>query len=353
MFLTDGGQAAVDVAGLLAEHLGGARASIDVAIYDLKLDGAPGDVLRRAVREAAGRGVAVRLVYNQERARTRPLPPPGFVDHDYLRSLGIASEAVPGSPDLMHHKYAVVDAGTPDAAVWTGSTNWTGDSWAREENVIVRLEDTAVAAQYRADFEELWATRSVRRSGRRPPAWSEPAPGLRVRPHFTPGGAAKLVHEVAQRVATAERRLLVCSPVVTSGPVLASLAEALGRPGLALTGCYDRTQMDEVLRQWAARPTSAWKREAWAAVRAAGRWGAKSSTPYQAGSVHDFMHAKCVVADDTVFTGSFNFSHSGEENAENVLEIASPETADRFARYVEALAARYAAEAAPLGEGLR
>ena len=59
------------------------------------------------------------------------------------------------------------------------------------------------------------------------------------------------------------------------------------------------------------------------------------------------MHAKCLVADDTVFTGSFNFSHSGEENAENVLEIESAEVADRFAAFVEALAARYAPAPAP------
>ena len=33
------------------------------------------------------------------------------------------------------------------------------------------------------------------------------------------------------------------------------------------------------------------------------------------------MHAKVVVADDVAFVGSFNFSRSGERNAENVLEI--------------------------------
>ena len=50
----------------------------------------------------------------------------------------------------------------------------------------------------------------------------------------------------------------------------------------------------------------------------------KHSTPYAPDSVHDFMHAKVTVADDIVFVGSFNLSHSGEMNAENVLEIADP-----------------------------
>jgi phosphatidylserine/phosphatidylglycerophosphate/cardiolipin synthase-like enzyme len=341
-FLTDGGQTAAAVAELLAGHLCRARRTLDVAIYDLKLDGEPGDLVRRAVHEARARGVEVRVVFNQEGRRARPLPPPGFVDYEYLRSLRVASRAVPGEPDLMHHKYVVSDAGTPDASVWTGSTNWTADSWTREENVIVRLDEAGVADLYRADFDELWEARAVRRSGRQPTVWFEPEPGLRVRPYFTPGRAPKLVHEVAQRIATAGRRLRLCSPVVTSGPVLASLAEALDRPGLDLAGCCDRTQMDEVVRQWAARPGSSWKRAAWEAVRAGMRWGAKRSTPYRPGTVHDFMHAKCLVADDTVFVGSFNFSHSGEDNAENVLEIESPAVADQFAAYVDLVAERYA-----------
>jgi phosphatidylserine/phosphatidylglycerophosphate/cardiolipin synthase-like enzyme len=53
------------------------------------------------------------------------------------------------------------------------------------------------------------------------------------------------------------------------------------------------------------------------------------------------MHAKVTVADDVVFAGSFNLSRSGEQNAENVLEIHDPELADRMAAFVDAVRARY------------
>ena len=53
------------------------------------------------------------------------------------------------------------------------------------------------------------------------------------------------------------------------------------------------------------------------------------------------MHAKVVVCDDVSFVGSFNFSRSGERNAENVLELHDPATADALARYVDAVRARY------------
>src|SRR3954468_6119122 len=54
------------------------------------------------------------------------------------------------------------------------------------------------------------------------------------------------------------------------------------------------------------------------------------------------MHAKVTVADDVVFLGSFNLSHSGEMNAENVLEIADPALADRLAAQIDQWRERYA-----------
>jgi phosphatidylserine/phosphatidylglycerophosphate/cardiolipin synthase-like enzyme len=67
----------------------------------------------------------------------------------------------------------------------------------------------------------------------------------------------------------------------------------------------------------------------------------KTSIPWTPDSLHNFMHAKLVVADDTTFVGSFNFSRSGEMNAENVLEIRDAPIAGRLAAYVDELRERY------------
>jgi phosphatidylserine/phosphatidylglycerophosphate/cardiolipin synthase-like enzyme len=66
------------------------------------------------------------------------------------------------------------------------------------------------------------------------------------------------------------------------------------------------------------------------------------TTPYAPGSVHDYMHAKITVVDDTVLTGSYNLSHSGEENAENLLVLVSAPLADQFAAFVDRVYAGYA-----------
>jgi phosphatidylserine/phosphatidylglycerophosphate/cardiolipin synthase-like enzyme len=53
------------------------------------------------------------------------------------------------------------------------------------------------------------------------------------------------------------------------------------------------------------------------------------------------MHAKVTVADDVVFTGSFNLSRSGEHNAEDVLEIHDAALAERLAAYSDEVRALY------------
>ncbi len=160
---------------------------------------------------AVKRGVAVRLIFNQDHAEAIPVPPPPEIDWAFveqLRAAGVQIKPVPGVPDLMHHKYVVRDG----AAVLTGSTNWTNDSWNREENVIVKLESGEIAADYAADFEGLWEKPVVALSGRMSSPWSQLADGTRVRPYFCPGRSLKLVHAMARSIASSERRIRVCSP---------------------------------------------------------------------------------------------------------------------------------------------
>jgi phosphatidylserine/phosphatidylglycerophosphate/cardiolipin synthase-like enzyme len=334
-FLEDGGQSVEGTASLLAQFIAGASSTLEIAIYDLRLSGAAAQTLLDAVRGAASRGVAVRVVFNQDHPK-RPIPPPSEVDWDLLKQMEVPFHPVSGVPDLMHHKYVIRDR----AAVWSGSTNWTTDSWTREENVIVRIESAELAAAYGQDFEVLWTTREVAASGKFSAPWVD-LPGVRLRPFFSPGRGQKMSHEIAKRVAAAIRRVRIASPVITSGPVLGTLAELIKSPRSDLSGIYDRTQMEEVERQWSRNPLSGWKLEAFRAAAASGRFASKVSTPYSIGSVHDFMHAKMTVADDTVFVGSYNLSHSGEMNAENVLEIESAPLADLCAGYIEKIMAKY------------
>ena len=83
----------------------------------------------------------------------------------------------------------------------------------------------------------------------------------------------------------------------------------------------DATQLAQVFHQWHANGNSRWKIPLLERIVELGEFTGKRSIPWTPDSIHDFMHAKVTVCDDTVFAGSFNLSRSGELNAENVLEI--------------------------------
>jgi phosphatidylserine/phosphatidylglycerophosphate/cardiolipin synthase-like enzyme len=330
--LTDGGQPAAQTAHALAEFVAAARQSLEIAIYDFNLPPELNDIVCGELAAAQTRGVAVRLAYNLDHAKEVPVPPPPVTNPEALEAQPFPTAAIPGVPDLMHHKYVVRDA----SSVWTGSTNWTADSWTREENVIVTVESAAVAARYREDFEQLWTTREVSRSGKLDTA---PVDGMRA--WFCPGRGEKLAHRIAKAIGSAQRRIRVASPVISSGPILGTLAQVASDGKVDLAGVVDGTQIAEVLRQWHENGNADWKGPLLRATLTRAPFSGKVTTPYAPGSVHDYMHAKVTVADDTVFVGSFNLSHSGEENAENVLEFEDARLADRLAGFVDEVRNRY------------
>jgi phosphatidylserine/phosphatidylglycerophosphate/cardiolipin synthase-like enzyme len=341
--LVDGGQTAEAIAAALVAWLDAARHSLDVALYDVRLPGAVGDAVADAIRAAAARGVAVRIAFNQDGDRTaKPLPPPPRTEPSLLEQLGVPLRAIPGDPDLMHHKYVVRDL----SAVWTGSTNWTLDSWTREENVLVTVASEGVARAYARDFADLWSRGRVEGSGSFDTAPVDVG-GVAVRAWFSPGRGPELSHRIAERIGAAKRRVRIASPVLTAAPILAALNQALGEGQVDVAGVSDATQVAQVFGQWRANENSAWKGPLLARVLSGLPWSGKVSTPYAPGAVHDYMHAKVTVADDVVFVGSFNLSRSGEENAENVLEIADAGLAERMAAFVDAVRARYPAIAVP------
>jgi phosphatidylserine/phosphatidylglycerophosphate/cardiolipin synthase-like enzyme len=322
---------------LLAGWVSAAQHTLEIAIYDVRLPDPVGPVLIDALTGAAKRGVAVRLAYNyEEDEHPVPVPPPPKTEPGLIDSLPFPTARIPGVPDLMHHKYIVRD----QAAVWTGSTNWTVDSWTREENVILTGESTALAGRYGVDFEQLWTRRDVRHSGKVDTTPFQVG-NTSVRAWFCPGRGERLAHRIAKAIGTAKRRIRIASPVLSSAPILATLAQVARDGKVDLAGVVDRTQVLEVIDQWQKNGNAQWKEPLLRTVLGQAPFSGKSSTPYSPSSVHDFMHAKVTVADDTVFVGSFNLSHSGERNAENVLEIADAALAEELAAFIDGIRARY------------
>lgn len=351
-------QQIVEVATRIASFIGAARSSLDIAIYDFRLAGQAAAIVTAALRQRASDNVAIRIIYD---ATTEPngnaaAMPPAHLEADrkapgtetFVRSFADIAQirAVTGYRVLMHSKYLIRDAKADEAAVFLGSANYTNDSWGLQENNLMQVRSRALASYFTENFETLLAT------GRIP---EHPTSGdvddvrvgdVPVAVGFAPGQSPAIVKEIVGAIACARERLLVASVVLSSGPILAALSEAIDRD-LPPGGLYDGPQMDQVRLQWQAAHVGADKIAAWDKV--AGHLVRKNSIPYnhyKPHQPHNFMHDKLVVADDVVVTGSFNLSNHAMGNAEDVLLIRDAGMAARYAAYIGQLESRYRALAA-------
>lgn len=334
--LRDGGQDPAEIADALIAFFDGARESLHVAIYDIRVSDEVEARARDALRRAVERGVDVQLVFELEEEGRDPLPAPPRTDTQAIAEELFPTHGVATYDGLMHHKYVVRDG----RSVWTGSLNWTEDSWARQENVVVVIDSEELAYAFGLNFHELWNAETVESTGD-----VEPRPvdvgGALLRPWFCPGHGEELAHRIAKHIGKAKRRVRIASPVLTSGPILATLVEVVKERRCDVAGLVDDTQVDQVFRQWRTNGVSEWKIPLLRSVLEGAEFSGKVSTPWSPDSIHDFMHAKVAVCDDTAFVGSFNLSRSGERNAENVVEIRDRGIADRLATYIDEIRAMY------------
>ena len=237
-----------------------------------------------------------------------------------LEALGVPLRAIPGRPDLMHHKYVVRDG----AAVWTrldeldaGLVDARGE---RARHGRLAGARGGLRARLRGSLEPRTrrGQRQLRhRAGRR---------RRRARARRGSARAAAPSSRTGSPSASArrKRRVRIASPVLTAAPILAALNQALAEGRVDVAGVLDATQIAPGLRRSGATTRTRPGRGRCSRACSSGLpcSPASSRRRTRPAAVHDFMHAKVTVTDDVVFVGSFNLSRSGEENAENVLEIA-------------------------------
>jgi phosphatidylserine/phosphatidylglycerophosphate/cardiolipin synthase-like enzyme len=346
-FLCQGCQSAESVAERLAQFISSATKTLDVCIYSFNLCDKVCDIVTQAIQERAKVGVTVRVAYDAGTQHDSVAEPDNdwcdISTPDFVASLGVPSKPIEGYRALMHDKYIIVDADTPDAKVLTGSTNFTDDSWALEENNIVILHSQKIASYYTHDFNDLWVDGNIAGSTEMDRAddilryQGEP---VHVMIHFAPIEGEWIDDNIASQVDRTRRQASLAVVVLTSGRILGAL-KGLMKRGMPLEGIYDETQMEGVKYQWQQIPANHWKIGAWDEIVDYGNLVGKISTPYTPESKHDFMHNKVMVLDDTVITGSYNFSRHAQANAENIVYMTSPAVAKTYRDYIHRIMTQY------------
>ena len=349
-----------DVATRIANFISDAKSTIDIAIYDFRLRDEAATIVADGLRAQARKGVRVRIIYDHAAdpgADAIPTAAPSHLESDqkllgtddFVRSFADVAQVkgVTGYRVLMHNKYILRDVGSADAAVFTGSSNYTNDSWGLQDNNLLCLRSQQLASYYAQDFTDIWSRGKIVDSTGYRDTGTVRLNDVPVTIAFTPGESPAVLKEIVGAIAAARNRLYVASVVLSSGPILATLSEAVDR-GLPLGGLYDGPQMDQVERQWKAANVGTDKVNTWQKV--ARHLVRKNSIPFDrqnSSQPHNFMHNKLVVADQIVVTGSFNLSNHAMGNAENVLLIRDAAIAELYAKYIQHLMASYAVTTDP------
>ena len=269
----------------LLKLIRGAKTSIDGAFYDIE-DLTVADALVGAKK----RGVKVRLVTDTDNMveKAEPTKPRKAV-------MWMLSEKIPVVDDqrsgIMHHKFMVVDGQT----VWTGSTNLTPTSLYRHNNNALTIKNAELAKAFDGEFERLFVGREFGKSqrGETQPTGKIALPGgATVQAFFSPGGHGRAA--VVSEVKAAKKRIQFLTFSLTdveTGDAMLDRAKA----GVKVEGIFDR---------WLA----AGQYSLFAKFQAAKLEVRKDGN-------EALMHHKVMVLDDdTVITGSYNYSQNAEEH---------------------------------------
>jgi phosphatidylserine/phosphatidylglycerophosphate/cardiolipin synthase-like enzyme len=285
----------------LAAVLGYAESSVDVAAYDFDLES-----VADALINAHQRGVKVRFVTDSDNA-----------DEDAvgrLRQVGIPVVEDKRDEGLMHNKFVIIDG----EWVWLGSWNLTENGTYRNNNNAVLIASPALAENYAAEFEEMFAGQF----GPTSPA-DTPNPHIFITAEIGEGQTKQVALEnyfapedevqaqILAEVQGAQSRIRFMAFIFTSDEVADAMVER-AQAGVVVQGVIeDRNAEGEY---------SEYER-----LRAEVHDVLPDGNPY-------VMHHKVIIIDDeTVILGSYNFTASAEDrNDENLLIIHDPEVAALF-----------------------
>ncbi len=272
----------------LAELIRGARREVHLALYDLNNPEVINALLARKNE------IEIRIITETDNSSSWGV--------SRLRDAGIPLKMDDRNP-LMHNKFVVID----DSVVWTGSYNLTErGSFVNYDNAVV-IFSPAVAANYEAEFGEMWSGYF----GAGSPVNTNCCfviDGMEIENYFAPedGATARIISEIS--LAKKEIRFMVYS--FTDRAIAGALMNKKGQ-GLVVEGIFNRDQMKD--------------------ENSVCRSLAEGGIPVYFSKKRTLHHKVMIIDSSVVITGSFNFTKSANtKNDENILIIRNPEIARAY-----------------------
>ena len=268
----------------LVNRLGAATARVDAALYHL--DSTP---VADALIKAHNRGVQVRVVTEADNVDEQEI--------ERLQAAGISVADDGDNEGYMHHKFIVID----ERYVWTGSYNTTYNGAYKNNNNVILIDSVPLAYNFTQEFRDLFLNARVGKSAGAFIAYPRIKLGeeTEVATYFSPG--SDTISPLLREIKSAEKSIHFMAFSFTHDRLGNAMRDRF-KSGVDVRGVFEARQVDQYSE--------------YEKLEAAGLPVIKDRN---SGAMH---HKVIVVDEETVITGSYNFSKNAEErNNENLLII--------------------------------
>ena len=290
----DAGDSQYSLEKRLVEKLTTAVSRVDAALYHLDSVSVADGLI-----EAYRRGVQVRIVTETDN-----------IDEEAIGRLQEAGIPVADDGDrssYMHHKFFVID----EQYVWTGSYNTTYNGAYKNKNNVIFIDSIPLAYNFTQEFRELF--RQMRAEKSAGASVVHPKVTLsdetQIFTYFSPDN--DITSSLLKEIGSAKKSIHFMAFSFTQDELGSAMRDRF-ESGIDVRGVFDERQISRYSE--------------FALMKAAGMSVIQDRNK---GTMH---HKVIVIDEETVITGSYNFSKNAEErNSENLLIIkGNPDIAQAY-----------------------
>ena len=289
---------------VIIKKINNATTSIHIASFEFDLT-----PVAEALVAAEQRGVEVQWVTDNEHGLEAD-EEPGHGQFAMIERAG-AEVRTDDRTALMHNKFWIFD----QRIVWTGSTNITENGIFDQDNNVLVIHSSELAAIYETEFQEMWNGEFGPRSTSQLASQNTVVNGSAIQVIFTSEDKA-IEEAIIPLLNSAQKSIRFLAFSFTDYPMAKAMIDRAA-VGVDVAGVFEKV---------GSSTDSAELRTLYCA-----------GVPARRDGNGGFMHNKLVIVDERyVVTGSLNYSTNAEtNNDENVLIIDNPDIARLYMQEFE------------------
>jgi len=286
VYFSDGDSTNSDISleKILVLKLNIATEKIDAALYHLD-----SDPVTDALIKAHNNGVNVQVMTENSNVEEE--------DIQRLLRAGITVRDDGDNEGYMHHKFFIVDG----RYVWTGSYNTTYNGAYKNDNNAVWIDSDPLAANFTQEFREMFVSQEFGKSSNP----HNPYPqitlndGTMIDTYFSPENDT--ISPLLSEITSAEKSIYFMAFSFTHDELGDAMRDRF-TSGISVEGVFDEKQISKYSEYEPMK-----------------KFGMDVKIDETSGTMH---HKVIIIDEETVITGSYNFSRNAEmRNSENLLII--------------------------------